>query len=85
MSKVELRKLMSSDVKDLATLMNNNNIWDNLRDNIPFLYLVKDAQDFIKIVAKKDKNVVFAIDYKKEFCGVLDCFKEKMFAANLLK
>ncbi len=75
MFRVELRKLRTSDANALAILMNNKKIWDNLRDYVPFPYALKDAQDFIKRDAEDTKNAVFAIDFNKEFCGIIGLFK----------
>lgn len=70
-NKVTLRNLEMSDKYRLAELMNNKNIWDNLRDRLPFPYTVSDAEFFINLTQNDVSNENFAIEYNKEFCGVI--------------
>ena len=42
-----IRKWKLSDADDLAEMLNNKKIMDNLRDGLPFPYTVKDAEEYI--------------------------------------
>ena len=68
---VILRKLTYSDKGNLAKLLNNKKIWDNLRNRIPYPYQEKDAEDFIKLINNDNLHQVFAIEYDGKFCGVI--------------
>ena len=46
--------------KDLACVLNNKNVLDNLRDGLPFPYTENDAEQFIVSMLNADKNKVFA-------------------------
>ncbi len=70
-NKVTLRNLEMSDKYSLAELMNNKKIWDNLRDRLPFPYTVSDAEFFINLTQNDVSMENFAIEYNKEFCGVI--------------
>jgi len=48
--KIILRPLNNNDSTELALLVNNKKIWDNLRDYIPFPYTINDAISFINMV-----------------------------------
>ena len=68
---VSLRKLVLEDKTKIAQLLNNKNIWDNLRNHVPFPYSEQDAINFIGFVNSNDQQEVFAIDYQEEFCGII--------------
>jgi RimJ/RimL family protein N-acetyltransferase len=68
---VNLRALLTSDQELLAKLANNKKIWDNLRDYIPFPYTLQDAEYFISITKEETTPMTFAIEYEKQFCGVI--------------
>lgn len=42
-----LRPLMPEDAESLAIHLNNKNVWDNLRDGLPYPYTPEDAKAFI--------------------------------------
>lgn len=44
---ISLRKWQLSDATDLAHIMNNRRVQNNLRDGLPFPYTAADAEDFI--------------------------------------
>jgi len=69
--KIKIRALKLSDKHQLATLVNNENIWNNLRDYIPYPYHESDAESFINQTKKQDPQQSFGIIYKDEFCGVI--------------
>ncbi len=68
---VKLRKLETSDTKEVAILMNNKKIWDNLRNHIPFPYTETDAENFIELVKDDNSQKTFAIEYNNKFCGII--------------
>jgi len=68
---ISLKKLTLDDKEILAKLFNNKKIWDNIRDHIPFPYTVCDAEYFINLTLKEDKQLTFAITYNGDFCGVI--------------
>ena len=61
-----LREWREEDVKDLAYMMNNKNIQDNLRDGIPYPYTQQDAAAFIEKMMTRDKNKLFAFAIEAE-------------------
>lgn len=61
-----LREWREDDVKDLAYMMNNKNIQDNLRDGIPYPYTQQDADAFIEKMMSRDKNKLFAFAIEAE-------------------
>ncbi len=42
-----IRKWKLGDAGDLAEMLNNKKIMDNLRDGLPFPYTEKDAEEYI--------------------------------------
>lgn len=63
--KIELRPLHLDDSMALAKLLNNKNIWNNLRDYIPQPYTRKDAIQFITSQLNVSDSHVFAISNEK--------------------
>ncbi|WP_246865679.1 GNAT family N-acetyltransferase [Croceivirga thetidis] len=68
---VEIRPLIKSDASRLAELANNKNIWDNLRDYIPYPYRIEDAHEFIKSKESERPTLTFGITHSSEFCGII--------------
>jgi RimJ/RimL family protein N-acetyltransferase len=66
-----LRPLYDNDANVLAELANNKKIWDNVRDLLPFPYSIEDAIHFIKLTQKENPQMTFAIEYDKQFCGII--------------
>lgn len=73
---VKLRKFKSSDKKQIALLVNNKKIWDNIRDFVPFPYSVKDAEDFIAFTQKETPQQTFGITYNELLCGSIAIEKQ---------
>jgi len=71
MSKIKLRRLNLSDVSKLAKLANNKNIWNNLRDRMPYPYNENDAEFFIKLTEQENPKQTFGIEYNEKLCGVI--------------
>ena len=57
---MRIRKWKESDAADLATVLSNKKVLDNLRDGLPYPYTEKDGAEFIKVMLAADKNDVFS-------------------------
>ncbi|MEO5995870.1 MAG: GNAT family protein [Chitinophagaceae bacterium] len=68
---VLLRPLRDADKTAIAILLNNENVWNNVRDMIPFPYTETDAQIFIDLKKEENPPFTFAIEYNGEFCGII--------------
>ncbi len=55
-----IRKWRLEDAKDLAELLNNKKIQDNLRDGLPFPYTEEDGSAFIQDLLAADPTKTFA-------------------------
>lgn len=69
--KIKIRSLELSDKVELAKLANNKNVWDNLRDYIPYPYDENDAEFFINLTEKENPKQNFGIEYNGVICGVI--------------
>src|SRR4051794_20967157 len=74
---IKLRPLQKADKTQIALLLNNKKICDNLRDLIPFPYTDKDAVFFINSVKDGSPVTIFGIEYKQELCGVIGIIPQK--------
>lgn len=72
-----LREWHIEDAKDLAVALNNKKIQDNLRDGLPYPYVVKDAEEFIErmLSADKEKTYAFAITSDDKVIGSIGFFR----------
>lgn len=68
---LKLRPFAESDARILASICNNKNIWDNLRDYIPFPYTEENALDFIRMCKNEKPQFTFAIEFKGELVGTI--------------
>jgi [ribosomal protein S5]-alanine N-acetyltransferase len=68
---LKLREFRDSDIPILAELCNNRKIWDNLRDIIPYPYTEKDAEYFIGLCRKENRQTTFGIEHNGEFTGCI--------------
>lgn len=55
-----IRKWKIEDAKELAELLNNLKILDNLRDGLPYPYTRKDAEEYISSMLSADEETTFA-------------------------
>lgn len=55
-----IRKWKIEDAGDLAQMLNNKNILNNLRDGLPYPYTKKDAEEYITSMLSSDKTKTFA-------------------------
>ena len=69
-SEVSLRAIRKDDAERIALLLNNKNIWDNVRDYLPHPYSLDDAKEFIEIAIDKKPREHYAISYKNELVGI---------------
>ena len=74
---VQIRKWNMIDASNLAELLNNKKIMDNLRDGLPFPYTVKDAEEFIAAMlsADEEKTFAFAITIDDKAVGSIGVFR----------
>ncbi len=69
--KVSIRPWTPDDAPQLAEIMNNPNVLNNLRDGIPYPYTEQDAADFIAAMrgADPDQTFAFAVTAGGAVCG----------------
>ena len=75
---VELRKWKLEDASDLAEIISNKKIQDNLRDGIPYPYTKTDAEFFINdmLNADPDKVYAFAITADGKLAGSIAVYRQ---------
>jgi [ribosomal protein S5]-alanine N-acetyltransferase len=66
-----LRPLEINDASVLAGMANNINIWNNVRDFMPYPYTLQDAWNFIAMCETEDMVTTFGIEYKGNLAGVI--------------
>ncbi|MFT5874854.1 MAG: ribosomal-protein-alanine N-acetyltransferase [Clostridium sp.] len=73
-----IRSWKIEDTSNLAEVLNNKKILDNLRDGLPYPYTEKDAQNFIlaTIDDDKDKTYAFAITIDDKVIGSIGVFRK---------
>ena len=77
MNKILLRPWQREDAQALATITNNRNIWNNLRDHIPHPYTVMDALQWITHCKEQNPAINFAITYNGRVAGSIGCVPQK--------
>lgn len=75
--KTEIRKWEMSDAKELAALLSNKNILNNLRDGLPYPYTVKDAEEYISAMTSADTNTAFAVTCDDKVVGSIAAFRQE--------
>lgn len=55
-----IRKWRLEDKNELAAMLNNKNILNNLRDGLPYPYTPNDAEEYITAMLSADKTKTFA-------------------------
>ncbi len=72
-----IRKWRLEDAENLAELLNNKNIQNNLRDGLPYPYTVKDAEEYITAMldADKEKTFAFAVTVDDKAVGSIGVFR----------
>lgn len=76
---VTIREWKNSDAEELARLLNDKRILDNLRDGLPYPYTVADAEFYINSCINSDKNsqFCFAIINNGEVVGSIGVFRQQ--------
>lgn len=79
MMNCKIRKWKLSDAKDLASVISNKKIQDNLRDGLPYPYTEQDATDYISAMLSEDENetFAFAITTDNKAIGSIGAFRQK--------
>ena len=79
MMNCKIRKWKLSDAKDLASVISNKKIQDNLRDGLPYPYTEQDATDYISAMLSEDENetLAFAITIDNKAIGSIGAFRQK--------
>ena len=73
-----LRKWRLSDAADLAAVLNNEKILNNLRDGLPYPYTEQDARDYICPMLSSDEKSTFAyaITQNDRAIGSIGAFRQ---------
>ncbi|KEZ90623.1 GNAT family N-acetyltransferase [Lacrimispora celerecrescens] len=73
----KIREWQIEDAENLASVINNKKIQDNLRDGIPYPYTVEDAKEYITsmLSADKDETYTFAITVDDKAIGSIGVFR----------
>lgn len=69
--RIILRPLQLADKSVLASLANNKNVSDKLRDYFPHPYSEQDAESFINLTKNESPQQSFGIVYNGQLCGVI--------------
>lgn len=74
----DIREWKLDDAEELASLVNNKKILDNLRDGLPYPYKKEHAVEFITdmLSADKDKTFSFAITLGSKVVGSIGVFRQ---------
>ena len=73
MSNILLRPWQKQDAQELASVANNRNIWNNVRDALPSPYTVMDALQWIAHVNSQNPVINFAIVCDGNVVGSIGC------------
>lgn len=68
--KITLRPPRITDKAQIARLVNNRKIWNNVRDMLPHPYTEDDAEAFIQKTLNEGPQNTFAILYDGQLCGM---------------
>lgn len=73
-----IRKWELSDATDLAAVLSNRKIQDNLRDGLPYPYTEQDGIEFISAMLSADENdtFAFAITVDDKVVGSIGVFRQ---------
>ena len=75
----KIRKWELSDAADLAAVISNKKVQDNLRDGLPYPYTQQDGTDFISamLAADKNKTFSFAVPIDNKAIGSIGVFRQR--------
>lgn len=68
---MKLREVKESDAEQIAKLLDNKKIWDNLRDFVPHPYTLENAKEFIFLCQSENSLKAFIIDKEGLAIGVI--------------
>ena len=73
----KIREWQIEDADNLASVINNKKIQDNLRDGLPYPYTVENAKEYITsmLSADKDETYAFAITVDDKAIGSIGVFR----------
>lgn len=73
-----IRKWELSDAMDLAAVLSNKKVQDNLRDGLPYPYTEQDGTDYISSMLSADENetFAFAITLDEKVIGSIGGFRQ---------
>lgn len=74
----ELRKWRLEDAGELASMLSDKRVQDNLRDGLPYPYTEQDGRDYITAMLSADENstFAFAIIYEGKVIGSIGAFRQ---------
>ncbi len=74
---VYIRKWKIEDAKNLAQMLNNKKVLDNLRDGLPYPYTEEHAMEYITemLSADETKTFAFAITVNEQVAGSIGVFR----------
>lgn len=74
----QIRQWKMEDAADLAVVLNNQNIQNNLRDGIPYPYTEADAADYISTTLHSELGTIFAfaITVNERIIGSIGIFRK---------
>ncbi len=73
----KIREWQIEDAENLALVINNKKIQDNLRDGLPYPYTADNAREYITsmLAADKDETYAFAITVDDKAIGSIGVFR----------
>ena len=84
MNNIKLRTWQRQDAQQLASIANNKNVWNNLRDQLPHPYTVADALQWIAHCNTQNPAVNFALTFNNEIAGSIGCvIKEDVYRKSM--
>jgi len=75
----KIKKWELTDAGDLARVLSNTKVQDNLRDGLPYPYTEKDGTDYISAMLSADENetFAFAIVSDNKVIGSIGVFRQE--------
>lgn len=76
---VKIRKWELSDAADLALVLSNKEIQNNLRDGLPYPYTEQDGKDYISAMlsANENETFAFAVTVDNKVIGSIGVFRQE--------
>lgn len=71
-----IRKWELSDAADLAAVISNKKVQDNLRDGLPYPYTEEDGKEYISAMLSAKEDETFAIVADGKVIGSIGCFRQ---------